>query len=488
MNWHWADQLLQQLLKCAMAAGLLRALPEGCLAAAGIAVDHNPSGGSSSGTGRRPISDAERLICTSVTASAGCLFDAALRQRDATKGGGRDEEMQTHFVSQPVVAEVALQLLAVRCLLTHKQLAQWQQQQRGLMSGQQGRHMRRDVLLLLPSDLQQHLAQLLPPGVMIDVIAANTAAGRTSNDMPAGQQHWEEMRRLVSVLQLHVTIVANSQSDGSISSPALSAAVLQLSAVLLLLAAAEWQRQWCALTVQQQELLKADTAALDEAAVIEASRMRQPLAPAAALVTQSCLLLQQQTQVLWSNGQWQPQLQLLQQGGGEVLLQALTLAMHCSSVDSGLRSHADLRYFKLLQVVMSLSGEQTCVAHVTAAVSLHRAQYRFISSIGMGIGRAQRNMHARLQNLTAKDHCVLCCLSVCQHHGSSAHVYLEGFACSKMIICCVAAAAAPSASMQQHRLFCRGCQLSAVSCWDPWHICMLSGRRNCRRVTICFLR
>jgi hypothetical protein len=374
MNWQWADQMLQQLLKCAMAAGLLRALPEGCLAAAGIAVDHNPGGSSSSsGAGRRPVTDAERLICTSVAATAGCLFGTALRQRNATKGGVGEEEVQQDFAAQPVVAEIALQLLAARCLLQHKQLALWQQQQqqqqRELRSGQLGRHMRRGVLLL-PSDLQQHLAQLLPPEVMMDVMAANPTAGRASNDIPAGKQHWEEIRRLVTVLHLHVTSVAKSQTDGSISSPALSAAALQLSAVLLLLAAAEWQRQWCALTVQQQELLEAAAAALDAAAVIEAGRVRQQLAPARALLDQSRQLLQQQTRVMWNDSQWQPQLQLLQQGGGAVLLQALTLAVHCVSADSGVRSHPGLSYFGLLQVVMPLIGEQTCVAPVTAVVRM----------------------------------------------------------------------------------------------------------------------
>jgi hypothetical protein len=42
-------------------------------------------------------------------------------------------------------------------------------------------------------------------------------------------------------------------------------------------------------------------------------------------------------QQLWSNGQWQPQVQLLQPGGGQVLLQALTLAVDCAGLDSELQ-------------------------------------------------------------------------------------------------------------------------------------------------------
>jgi hypothetical protein len=357
MSWQWAEQVLQQLLRCAVPAGLMRALPGGCMDAAAVALlAVGQTLGNSSGTRSRAVVDAERLICTSVAACARCLFEGALRQRGATKSKG-EEEMQRHFASQPVVAEVALQLLTVRCLLTHKHLAQWQQQQRVLMSGQQGRRMRRDVLLLLPSDLQQHLAQLLPPEVMIDVIAANPMAARSFNDTPASQQHWEEVRSLVSVLRLHATSVAMSSSDGSISSPALSAAALQLSAVLLLLAAAEWQRQWCALTVQQQELLKADIAVLDAAKFSEVSRVRRQLAPSAQSLEESCHLLQQHIEVLWNDGQWQPLQQLLQQGGGEVLLQGLTLAVHCVSADSDLRSHnEDLRVWRVLEVLLPRLG------------------------------------------------------------------------------------------------------------------------------------
>jgi hypothetical protein len=365
ISWQWGEHALQQLLRCAVTARLMLPLPGGCMPAAAAAfkavwseqiLSSSSSSSSGSSTGSASVADAARLICASVTASAGCLFEAAQRQDNAAKDG--DEEMQESFAAQPVVAEVALQLLASRCLLLHKPLAQWQQQQRGMMSRQQGRHMKRDVLLLLPSDLQQQLAQLLPAEAMIDVIAANPIAGRTLDDMPAGEQDvLEGVSSFVSVLHLHVTSIAESESDGSISSPALSAAALQLSAVLLLLAAAEWQRRWCALTAQQQQLLKADTAALDEAAANEVRELRQQLAPVCVLLTRSVHLLQQQTRVLWNDGQWQPPLQLLQQGGGEVLLQGLTLAVHRVSLDCAQRDFKHLnRLFNLLEVLLPSLG------------------------------------------------------------------------------------------------------------------------------------
>jgi hypothetical protein len=102
--------------------------------------------------------------------------------------------------------------------------------------------------------------------------------------------------------------------------------------------------------------------------------LRQQLAPASALLKQSCQLLQQQTQVLCDESQWQPQMQLLQQGGGEVLLQGLTLAVHCVSAHCGLQfnadsqSNADLRYFRLLSVLLPSVGESTHVAKVTGFV------------------------------------------------------------------------------------------------------------------------
>jgi hypothetical protein len=359
MSWEWAELLLQQLLKRAVTAGLMQAVPGGCVPAAAVAarLAHSSSG---SGMQRWSVEDVGRVVCMNIRASAEAIFDAARRQHSSSKSADGDK-LQL-FLSQPVVAELALQLLASHCTLMHKRLAQWQQQQQ-LVLRQQGRRVRGYLQLLrLPFDLQQHIKQLLPAEAMTEVIAdvvAKPKSYHAIDGVAAGAQDTNglvEMHSLVAMLHLNVTSIAESTSDGSISSPALSAAALQLSAVLLLLAAAEWQRQWCALTVQQQELLKAGTAALDEAHVHEVLELRQQLAPASALLKQSCQLLQQQTQVLCEGSQWQPSLQLLQQGGGEVLLQGLTLAVHCISADCGLQDNDDLRYFRLLEVLSPRLG------------------------------------------------------------------------------------------------------------------------------------
>jgi hypothetical protein len=186
---------------------------------------------------------------------------------------------------------------------------------------------------------------------MMDAVAANPTAGRAADEATAAEQ----MCSLATALLLHVTKCATTSS--SISSPALSAAALQLSAVLLLLAAAEWQSRWCALTVQQQQqLLNTGPAAVDEADISDVNELLQQLGHVGTPLTRSCQLLQQQMQALCKHGQWQPQLQLLQQGGGEVLLQGLTLAVHCISADLGFRVQADLRYFRLLEVLLPRLG------------------------------------------------------------------------------------------------------------------------------------
>jgi hypothetical protein len=354
VSWQWVEHVLRQLLGYAVSAGLMRALPGGCLPAEATAYSHTISSSSSSSTKSVSAVRAERLMCASVRASAARLFDTAREQVLASKGGG---EMLVEFASQPVVAEVALQLLASHCVITHKKLAQWQQQQQ-----QQGRRVRRGLLLLLPQDLQQHVAQLLPAEAMVNAVAAATTADHAANEVPAGEQ----TSSLVTMLFLHVTSFAASKTDSGISSPALSAAALQLTAVLLLLVATDWQRQYRALTVQQQEQLNISYTALDAAAATEVRQVRQQLAPASALLTQCCQLLQQQTLMLWEDGQWQPQLQLLQQGGGEVLLQGLALAVHCSSAHCELRDNEHLQYHSLLEVLIRCLGAWSCVAAAAA--------------------------------------------------------------------------------------------------------------------------
>ncbi|WIA20379.1 hypothetical protein OEZ85_004801 [Tetradesmus obliquus] len=65
--------------------------------------------------------------------------------------------------------------------------------------------------------------------------------------------------------------------------------------------------------------------------------IRDELSAALDLVTWSYRLLRTQMRLLWRLGQWQPQMQLLQHGGGQMLLQGLSLAVHCGSLDVLLR-------------------------------------------------------------------------------------------------------------------------------------------------------
>jgi hypothetical protein len=89
-------------------------------------------------------------------------------------------------------------------------------------------------------------------------------------------------------------------------------------------------------------------------------------------------LLQLQVQQLWNDGQWQPQMQLLQQGGGKVLLQGLTLAVHCAGLDSELREayqRAGLSLSAMLSMLVELaSGEgQHYAAPITNSTHSHGA-------------------------------------------------------------------------------------------------------------------
>jgi hypothetical protein len=55
----------------------------------------------------------------------------------------------------------------------------------------------------------------------------------------------------------------------------------------------------------------------------------------------SSRLLQKQMRHLWQSGQWQQVLQLLPQGGGQVLLQGLTLVLQIMSLDAALVARAE---------------------------------------------------------------------------------------------------------------------------------------------------
>jgi hypothetical protein len=270
------------------------------------------------------------------------------------------QEICHHFTHQPVVAEVALQLLASRCMLMHRQLqaVQQQQQQQWQLSPQLGKRMRGDLLLL--SDPQPRVAPLLPADAFVRADAEVLQIGSSSSS-EASLFSLDGMCEMV--LLLHMQLLAfklhgRSDTKGVASSRlTLSGPALQLTAELLLSAAVHWQQLYHNLTGRQQLLLNLPAAEVPPAESRGIVKLRNnTLASAQTLLAYTAKLLQLQVQQLWNDGQWQPQMQLLQQGGGEVLLQGLTLAVHCAGLDSEMRE-ACLRAGLSLSAMMSMLVE-----------------------------------------------------------------------------------------------------------------------------------
>jgi hypothetical protein len=276
----------------------------------------------------------EKRLITDIIEVSQLLISPAVRLAATTRPG--EVYMYTagawgEFLASPAVTEVMLRLLASRCLLLHMLLVQQQkQQQQGqVLIRQLGKRMRGDLLLL--ADPRDRLLPLLPSDQFLAADAAALAAADSSSDVP------------YSVI-LCLTALGVGISNSAVSSrnnPRLAAAVLQLSSQLLPIAAAHWQLIYHSLSQQQQQFLSNEAADLDRDRLAELQSCEQQLRPAQQVFKRCLELLQAQLSTLWRNGQWQPQMQLLQQGGGEVLLQGLTLAhhhhhltlaVHCSSL------------------------------------------------------------------------------------------------------------------------------------------------------------
>jgi flagellar motor protein MotB len=162
MGGAWAADLLQQMLSCAVAAGLMRSLSGGGGDQAAAAAAHATSASSSSSSGAALDSSAQAM-CSSISITASTLFcpTAPLWGNKAATA----TEQYAVFAAHPAVAEVALQLLATRCVVIHKMQVQHQgQQQQQQLLQQLGKRMRGDLLLL--SDPQPRLAVLLPGAAM----------------------------------------------------------------------------------------------------------------------------------------------------------------------------------------------------------------------------------------------------------------------------------------------------------------------------------
>jgi hypothetical protein len=202
--------------------------------------------------------------------------------------------------------------------------------------------MRRDLLLL--SDPKQRLSELLPG----DAFLASDAGLQDGSSSSSGEvsklmvQEMSGMLCLQHLMLLHASVYGSSDDCSSADACrlALSRPALQLTAELLLLAAAHWQQLYHSLTGRQQWLLNKQKAQLarDEKVGLKVLRSGK-LAAAQDLLVFSMQLLRKQVTLLWGSGQWQPQMQLLQQGSGEVLLQGLILAVHCCGLDVQLCQH-----------------------------------------------------------------------------------------------------------------------------------------------------
>jgi hypothetical protein len=242
-----------------------------------------------------------------------------------------------------------MQLLASYSVRLHqhhsrRQLLLLQQQgSRSLrLTRQLDRRMRGDLLLL--PDPQQRLAELMPADQLIIESHNELLDGHAVN--------------LLTLLDLHLAsnldsnpngcvaardsgVIGGSSSSSSSSSStrardsslAVPSAALQLSSQLLLQAAASWQQTYYQLSPAQQALLAADPAELTQAGHSSAELAYQLMFQETLLLCKCQCLLQTVLDVLRSKEELQQQLQLLQQqGGGQVLLQGLTLAAHCGSL------------------------------------------------------------------------------------------------------------------------------------------------------------
>jgi hypothetical protein len=322
-NWGWAETAVQQLLQYALVAGVTNPLPDSSTEVLAVAMLRKAAGidssssSSDSGTQRRHIAEIIEVPLLLISPAAKI---AATYKKGETY---RRADPWCRFLASPAVADFTLQLLASRCLLMHKRHAQHQmeQQQQGeALMRQLGKRMRGDLLLL--PDPREQLLPLLPSNEFLAADAAALAARDSSfgiDDICSG------------LTALRISI-GNVDESSSRNHPVLSAAALQLSLQLLRMAAAYWQQHYYSLSEQQQTLLSISAAAVGHDRFEELLQLKVQLAPAQQLFKCCLELLHVQLLTLWGNGQWQPQLQLLQQGGGEMLLQGLTLAVHCGSL------------------------------------------------------------------------------------------------------------------------------------------------------------
>jgi hypothetical protein len=242
INWAWAETTMQQLLKCAVAAGVMTALPGSSTEVAAAALSCKAAGSDGSSSSRN-----EQRFITDIIEVSVMLNSPAVKLARTTKPGETSFNAGTWcgFLASPAVAEFMLQLLASRCLLLHKQHVQHQkqqQQQQQVLMRQLGKRMRGDLLLL--ADPRGQLLPLLPS---VEFLAADAAS------LAAVDSSFVIYSVIFCLTALGVGI--SNCSVSSCSHPGTAAAVLQLFSQLLPMAAAHWQQSFHSLSQQQQTLL-----------------------------------------------------------------------------------------------------------------------------------------------------------------------------------------------------------------------------------------
>jgi hypothetical protein len=302
LNWLWAEDAVQQLQNCGVAAGLLPAVPGANAAEAAAALFASSSSSSSSSTVPGALA---QQMCIDIRSACKCLVaEASTLELPFRSSEGASVTKCGLFLAKPATTGYVLQLLASCCMMLHEQHVQYQQQQqqRPLPARRLGSRMRGDLLLLL--NPQQQLLQLLPGDAYLAAMAPGLLdeLRYSVSDTPM----------LLSSLDVSIRSISGSGSSSSSSSPVLSAAALQLFVQLLLRAAAYWQQRYHSLTAQQQALLKQHDAAVVGKEVRDLRRARDEMSSAKELILRSSHLLHKQIRLLWGLGQWQPQMQLLQ--------------------------------------------------------------------------------------------------------------------------------------------------------------------------------
>jgi hypothetical protein len=323
VSWAWAASMLQQMVLYVQAAGLMDA--QSASASASSCSGHTGSSSSSSRVGGKSA----HSCCTDVIAAG---LGMVRRGSFLVHEKGKSQQLAScrqlgslrrEFTASPIAVKFLLHLLASRCLLLHQHLQQ--QQQHGTTMRRLGRHSAVHLLPLL--DPRQKLAQLLPGDAFLAADAAKVGTG------PYGSSNCpDDMLYLVSMVRLGLDMRGGWPH-------AASTAELQLTVQLVALTAVHWQQIYHSLSQQQQQALlhgvEVDQQDTNPAAASAGASQTpgQQLKAAQTVLHSCCFYLADVLRYLWLNEQWLPQLQLVQQQEGAVLLQALTLALHCPSLD-----------------------------------------------------------------------------------------------------------------------------------------------------------